>query len=164
MLEIRTARWDDIVRLADLASRTYQDAFGSTFSPEELAKRLRETRSAKYFAGIWERDRLLVAEDGRELVGYAQIGPVTNEVIEKQPSDRELQRLFVQSTHQRRGIGSSLLNAVLEDPRLPAEGKIYLDVWEKNQAAIRLYKRYGFIETSLVIDGDVTMVRANRPF
>jgi len=102
-----------------------------------------------------------VEADG-EIVAYAQIGPVTNKIIESNSGDQELQRLFVRVTHQRRGIGSSLLDAVLSDPQLPPDGKLYLDVWIKNEAAIRLYKRYGFVETSLVIDGDMTMVRPNR--
>jgi diamine N-acetyltransferase len=55
-----------------------------------------------------------------------------------------LRRLYVLSAFQNQGLGSKLLQAALEHPALKNAEHIYLDVWEHNHGAQRLYKRHGF--------------------
>lgn len=54
-----------------------------------------------------------------------------------------LMDLAVDPDHRREGVGSTLLEAVLE--RLPAGAKITLEVRRSNEAAVSLYLRFGFL-------------------
>lgn len=47
-MNIRSATAEDIPALAKLATKTYVDAFGETLGPDELQKRITETRSEAY--------------------------------------------------------------------------------------------------------------------
>ena len=44
----------------------------------------------------------------------------------------------------RRGWGRKLVEAALAHPRLAHADRIYLQVWERNEPAIRLYESVGF--------------------
>ena len=64
--------------------------------------------------------------------------------VQVRPGDQSLERLYVESASQGRGLGRSLLNAAFEHPRLAHASRIYLTVWEVNERAIRLYESFGF--------------------
>jgi diamine N-acetyltransferase len=141
---IRPAAPDDVPALADLAKRTWSDAFGSSVSPEDEAAELETTRSPAYFVHALERDTILVAESEGGLLGYVQFGDVDVPGVEARPGDQELHRVYVETALQGQGLGRELMNAALEHPRLAEAVRIYLTVWEKNERAIRLYERLGF--------------------
>ncbi len=56
----------------------------------------------------------------------------------------ELENIAVLSQFRRRGLGRELLHALLAAARLQAAERIYLEVRESNDAAIRLYQGSGF--------------------
>jgi ribosomal protein S18 acetylase RimI-like enzyme len=77
-------------------------------------------------------------------VGYAQFGDVDIAEAEACPRDGELHRLYVEPSLQGRGIGGALLAAALSHPRLAGAARIFLQVWDRNERAVRLYERVGF--------------------
>ena len=141
---IRTAETGDIPALADLARRTFSDAFGHSISASDLAAHLQTNLSDAYFHAAAKVDVFLVAEIDARLIGYAQFGAVEIPARDHAPGDQELRRLYVQSAFQGRGIGRQLLDAALEHPCLKAAANVFLDVWDENDGALRLYERYGF--------------------
>jgi ribosomal protein S18 acetylase RimI-like enzyme len=162
-MNIREATQNDIKQLADLASKTYSDAFGHVFTQEELAKRLQETRSEKYFYEAVKLDIILIAEEDDQIVGYVEFGHVDLAIKEIRKGDQEFSRLYILASYQRRGIGKGLMDAALEHPRLRNANNIYLGVWEENEVAQRLYKKYGFEATGMMVDSDIIMVRRRLP-
>jgi len=54
--------------------------------------------------------------------------------------------LMVAASHRRRGIGSALLDAAVEWAREAGVRKLELHVFPWNDAAIKLYERYGFVK------------------
>ena len=134
-MNIRVAREEDVPALADLATRTWLDAFGATVSPEDAAAETEDGRSEERFRGALRKLTILVAEDGDALVGYAELG------------DGELHRLYVETALQGQGIGRALLEAVLAHPRLATAPRVVLQVWDQNERAIRLYESVGFRRT-----------------
>jgi ribosomal protein S18 acetylase RimI-like enzyme len=124
--------------LADLALRTWTDAFG------ESTADLEQTRSEAYFAQALREKVVLVAEARGALVGYVQIGDVEIPEVEAQPRDQALQRLYVETDLQGSGIGRALLQAALRHPRLANAARVFLQVWEANERAVRLYESVGF--------------------
>lgn len=139
---IRPAGTKDLAALAAFARRTYADAFGHSFRPEDLAAHLQGNLADGYFHQTLAEDVFLLAESEGRLIGFVQFGPVRIPAAAVGPEDRELRRIYVLAEFQ--GTGRRLMDAALGHPGLQAARDIYLDVWEKNGKARRLYERYGF--------------------
>ena len=131
MIECRPARSSDLPALADLAQRSWLDAFGSSVSEESAAEEA-ASRSETYFASALAESSVLVAELDGVLAGYVQF------------DDAELRRLYVETALHGRGVGRALLAAALAHPRLTRAPRIHLQVWERNERAVRLYEAAGF--------------------
>lgn len=78
--------------------------------------------------------RFIVAEDGGEFVGCAQIKP-------HKDGARELASLAVAPDRQGQGIGTMLVNALLERE----QGELYLMCVKEN---VPYYRRFGFEEVT----------------
>ncbi|CAB1016199.1 N-acetyltransferase [Corynebacterium diphtheriae] len=74
-------------------------------------------------------------------MGYALAGPCSLPHPDVLPEDRELKRLYLLTDHQQSGLGSTLIELVLDwiGPRTA-----WLGVWSQNFGAQRFYHRYGF--------------------
>jgi diamine N-acetyltransferase len=143
-VRIRTVTEADLPALADLARRTWLDAFGDSVDEDEAAAYADASRSEHYFREALRTDTILVAEAKGELVGYVKFGDVTIPEIEAEPGDAGLHRVYVDTALQGRGIGRELVRAALSHPRLRAAPRVYLEVWEENRAAVRLYESFRF--------------------
>jgi ribosomal protein S18 acetylase RimI-like enzyme len=143
---IRPATTSDVAELSALAKRTWADAFAAGIRPEDLAAELEEGRSEAYFADALRGDdrTILVAEEGGVLQGYVQFGDVTIAEVDIQPGDQGLHRVYVETALQGRGIGRLLSEAALQHARFAQAGRIFLQVWDENERAIRLYTSLGF--------------------
>lgn len=167
-MTIRVATKDDIKNISDFSIKTYIDAFGHTFTPEELEKRL-ETRSVEFHEKIFEKDSILLAEEDEKLIGYIQFGDPSfppEEVefdldIEIGKGDQELQRIYVLKEYQGKGIGKKLIDAAMDTERMKNAKQIFLDVWEKNLGAQKLYTTLGFEVVGKWDDGDLIMRKRN---
>jgi diamine N-acetyltransferase len=169
---IRGLETGEIPALAELARRTFSEAFGHSLSASDLAFHLQSNLSDAYFRAAAEADIFLIADIDARPIGYAQFGAVEIPAPGRSSGDQELRRLYVESAFQGRGIGRQLLDAALDHPRLKGAANVFLDVWEENDGARRLYERYGFAvvgaHTFAVASGatstrDLIMVRRQRP-
>lgn len=141
---IRVAEPADVPALSELAQRTWSDAFGDGVSFRDEETELEEGRSEAYFAEALGTTTILLAEEDDALLGYVQFGDVTIPEVDAEPGDRGLQRLYVETALQGRGLGRSLLEAALCHPLLAEAKRVYLQVWERNERAVRLYESLGF--------------------
>jgi diamine N-acetyltransferase len=141
---IRPATSNDVPALSALAKRTWSEAFGSSVSLEQEAAELEETRSEAYYIRALRERTILVAEEDGVLVGYVEFGDVDIPEVDVRLGNQELHRIYVAAEVQGRGLGRRLMNAALEHPRLADASRIYLQVWERNERAMRLYESLGF--------------------
>lgn len=81
-----------------------------------------------------------IAEDVREGENHA-CGFL---VAQSNGPEWELENVAVRPEFRRRGLGRELLSALLAAARLQAAERIFLEVRESNDAAIRLYQANGF--------------------
>lgn len=169
---IRAAEAGDIAALAELARGTFCDAFGHSLDASDLAAHLQNTLSDAYFRAAAAADVFLLAEIDARPIGYAQFGAVEIPAPGRSPGDQELRRLYVEAAFQGRGIGWQLLDAALAHPRLKTAANVFLDVWDQNDGARRLYERYGFtvvgahsfaVASGAASTRDLIMVRHQRP-
>jgi len=143
-LLIRPAQTGDVRALSALAKRTWSAEFGSSLSPDDEVVELEETRSEAYFSNALPEKTILVAEANGALLGYVQFGDVEIPEVDARPGDQGLQRLYVETALQGCGLGRRLMNAALQHPRLAEARRIFLQVWDENERAVRLYESLGF--------------------
>lgn len=143
-MRIRPVTEADLPPLADLARRTWLDAFGDSVSADDAAAEAEDTRSEEYFRAALRTDTILVAEADGQLVGYVKFGEVEIPEVDAEPGDGGLHRVYVETAQHGRGIGRELVHAALSHPRLQAAPRVYLQVWEENRTAAGLYESLGF--------------------
>lgn len=109
--------------------------------------------------GIFSFERCLVATVGNAVVGMANAFPaslIRNEFPVRNPTCRELllkprfelndwasyllNNICVATNHRRRGVGTALLKAVVDDAKLGGYPFLSLHVWADNKIAIAFYR------------------------
>jgi diamine N-acetyltransferase len=143
-VRIRPVTEADLPALADLAKRTWLDAFGDSVSADDAAAEVEATRSEAYFRDALRTDTILVADADGELIGYVKFGDVTIPEVAPEPGDAGVHRVYVETALQGRGVGRELMQAALSHRRLQAARRVYLEVWEENRRAVALYESLGF--------------------
>lgn len=143
-MTIRDLAHTDIPALAELAKRSYTDAFGSSLAISDLAHELEHRRSETYFHKAIVADTILVAEHDGTIAGYVQFGLVGIPEAGATAADRELRRLYIDTRLQGKGTGRKLLQAALEHPVMSQAERIFLHVWDNNPRAMALYESVGF--------------------
>lgn len=123
-VEVRRCERNDLREIQEILKAAPEAA---VWSEAALAKALEE--DASYF---------LVAEQDREIAGFV----VGREIAE----EAEILNLAVKPEYRRRGIGQSLVRALLEVLAGTGVVKVYLEVRESNQGGIAFYRRLGFQE------------------
>lgn len=169
---VRQAEIGDIAAVSKLARKTYSKSFGHSFNASDLAFHLKNNLSDAYFLEAMAGDVILVALVKRRLVGFVQFGAMSIAMPTQSPDEQELRRLYVHADFQSTGIGRRLMQAALNHPRLDAAERIYVDVWERNLGAKRLYERFGFevvgahalkVASGVAGDLDLVMMRPSKP-
>jgi ribosomal protein S18 acetylase RimI-like enzyme len=84
---------------------------------------------------------LVVIEPGGEVVGTAAVRRL-------QPGIGELKRMWVRPAHQGKGLGRPLMDACLAEARALGFQRLRLDSERKLEAAVHLYRAYGFVEVA----------------
>jgi len=85
---------------------------------------------------------VFVAEDDGRIVGRLSIAR------DQHPASRHVADLglMVAMTHRRQGIGTRLLETALDWARQSEVRKLELHVFPHNEAAIKLYEKFGFVK------------------
>ena len=142
-LQLRRAVSADAAALAEIASRTFNDAFGAENNSEDLALYLAEAYGeSQQRAEIEHPDGItLLAELDGKLAAYAQ--------IRRSPAEWgnvELARFYVDRSWHGRGVAQSLMDATLNAARTLGGTTLWLGVWERNPRGIAFYKKTGFTD------------------
>jgi len=145
-IHIRHATVEDAAQLAALGRRTFVDAFGSQNDPAHVQEYV-----AVAFAVARLEDELkdpladfLIAEEGGAAVGYAKIALGVAPSCVTSPDPIELERIYVHQSAIGTGVGSALMSACLEAIETRGGRSAWLGVWERNERAIRFYRKRGF--------------------
>jgi ribosomal protein S18 acetylase RimI-like enzyme len=141
-LRIRQANVNESKKLWQLAQQTYSAAFGYSMSDVDLAAHLAQNLALEKIEQMLAEDIFLVADDAKGLVGFVQLG--AGHFDGSCQDAWELRRLYVLAEFQNSGVGTHLMQAALAHADLMSADCVYLDVWERNLGAQRLYARHGF--------------------
>jgi ribosomal-protein-alanine N-acetyltransferase len=126
--QLRRMRWWDIEPVMRLEHELFaEDAWTDTMFWSELADPSTRT--------------YVVAVDADEVVGYAGLCAYGDTSY--------IQTIGVTGTHQRSGIGTALLRALLDVAETRGAARVDLEVRAGNVAAIQLYERHGFTQLGM---------------
>jgi ribosomal protein S18 acetylase RimI-like enzyme len=144
MVVVRVARWpEDEERIAEVdtsfcTDRVYRvtsDGLGFQLREEKVAPPITKTYVVPTLAGS---DRLFVAEDGTEIVGFAEVE------LASWNRRASITHLYVSPGHRGRGIGAALVEALAERARRGGARCLWLETQNVNYPAIQFYRRLGF--------------------
>lgn len=143
---LRKVKNEDIPELSEFAVRTFYQAYGwyntdenmksyvaKYFSKENLFDEINDTETGFY----------ILTEDGK-LKGYVKSGRQNNLDILNNYPHLEIERIYVDNSDQRNGIGKKMLDFIIQKAKEKNIKYVWLGVWQKNEKAINFYKKNGF--------------------
>jgi ribosomal protein S18 acetylase RimI-like enzyme len=129
--EVRGARSEDARALAELFAEVAAERDGiATEPPVDV-----DARTRQFAASI---DGTIVAVAAGDLIGSLHVDTTRSGVGEL--------GMAVALSWRGRGVGSALLGAAIEKARSEGLHKLALEVFPHNDAAIALYRKFGFVE------------------
>lgn len=132
--------------LAELAARTFTEAFGADNTEADLAAYLSSNFSGSRMARELAdpASRFLLVEVGGQLGGYAKLhwGEAPSSV--RGPRPVELSRIYVTADHLGHGVGPALMQRCIAEGRESGAATMWLGVWERNARAHAFYRKWGF--------------------
>jgi GNAT superfamily N-acetyltransferase len=142
-MHLRRATVADAAALAELAERTFVEAFGGQNNPADLTAYL-----AHAYGEPQQRRELehpdgacVLAEQDGILTGYAQ--------LRRSPAewgDVELARFYVDRPWHGTGLAQNLMAHALQAARDLGGTTLWLGVWEHNPRGIAFYKKCNFTD------------------
>ena len=145
MFVIERARAADVDSIQQVLSETWIDTYGAHLSRSTIEQvttnwhdptllRSQIEKHGNYFA---------VAREYAKIVGLITVTGVTS-------GELYLSRLYVHPEHQRRGVGSALLNAAIA--AYPGATMIRLHVEQQNAKGLSYWRKQQFVESGVTIE------------
>lgn len=147
MPTIRLAEPSDAASLAELAERTFRQAFGGANTIEDInlhcGTNFGESLQAAEIANA--EMITLVCEERGNLIAFAQLrwGKAPACVSAYHPG--EIYRFYVENQWHGKGIAQALMSACFAQMEEHKSEVVWLGVWERNPRAISFYKKFGFM-------------------
>ena len=142
--EVRPARPGD--------ARSFLEAFRSVAAERRFIQTEEVSQTARHYR---KRFRRPVTGEGANLVAVAGGGIIGSISIRRDahPATRHTASIgmFVTSAWRGRGVGTALMHAAMRWARDTGVERIDLSVYQHNQAAIGLYRAFGFVEEGRLI-------------
>ena len=145
---IRNAELRDAAPLAALAERTFRETFEAANTPEDMALHCRD----HYSEALQGQEILdpglttLVCEHEGQLIAFALLRRDPAPPCVRAARPLELQRLYVASAWQGKGLAPELMRRCLALAEAEGADQVWLGVWEHNPRAIAFYRKLGFLQ------------------
>lgn len=151
-VELRDARHADLPLLVELAGVAFYEAYIEFDDADEIREYVEKNFTPDYFAEAIRdaRTRLEVLADSARLHGYLLLRDCAGPAFVGGNRPLELARLYLRGDQKGRGYGRRLIErvfAVAEQGRFDC---IWLQVYDRNVAAMNFYRRFGFEERGLL--------------
>ena len=137
---------EDLDELRALSIRTYYETFAALNTPEDMEE---------YLSRAFDREKLqrelenknsmfffLYSDD--KLAGYLKVNEAQSQTDVNDADSLEIERIYVSSEFQGKSLGRYLMERAIAMAVERRKKYAWLGVWEKNEKAIRFYKRNGF--------------------
>ena len=147
-LLFRQCTLEDAEMLRDFSYKTYFETFAHMNTPEDmqayLDKAFEMEKIRTELSNVNSSFYFLYADE--KLAGYLKLneGPAQTDIHDNE--SLEIERIYVSQDFQGKGLGSYLMEQAIRIANLQNKLYVWLGVWEKNENALRFYKKNGFYE------------------
>ena len=145
-IRISSSSMADVGVLSSTGRRLFVQAYGEISGAEDLAAHVDEYFSEQAVANeIGKKDvQYFLASDGDDVAGFLKIR--RGEIPDAVPASAatEVQQLYVDAVHQRKGIGRLLMDHAITVAKQKSDDGVWLSVWQDADWAISFYEAYGF--------------------
>lgn len=145
-LTFHTCTQDDLGALQALSRRTFEDTFAALNTPENLKSYLDEAFGTERLRSeLTDPDSVFyfLYADGI-LSGYLKLNEAPAQTDLHDDTSLELERIYVAAAAQGKGFGRILMDRAIDEARARGKAFLWLGVWEKNERALRFYRKSGF--------------------
>jgi ribosomal protein S18 acetylase RimI-like enzyme len=148
-MTIREASASDVEAIRDVARASWDADYPEILSRETVEAGVEEWYAVDRIREAVEnpRDRLFVAEEGGDVLGFAH-------AVLTGGDEGHLLRLYVAPDARRRGVGHELLDRVCEDLFDYGVDRVYAMVLSDNEVGNAFYRDLGFEKTG---EGETTI-------
>ncbi|SHF41976.1 spermine/spermidine N-acetyltransferase [Seinonella peptonophila] len=139
---------EDLKTLQDIGYETFKDTFQHLNTPENMEAYLQKAFNLKQL----EKELLNVSSTfffiyvNEELAGYLKVNVDIAQTERIENDALEIERIYIRNKFQGQGLGKYLINRGIEIAKAQNKKLVWLGVWEKNEGAIKFYKKMGFVE------------------
>lgn len=132
---------DDIWIIQSLAERIWEKTYKTIITADQISYMMEMMYSTSSLEKQMneEGQYYLLAKDGDEYIGY-----LSYEMNYDEEPFIKIQKIYVLSSAQGKGIGTLLIDEVLKTAKANKADRIKLNVNRDNNRAINFYKRNGF--------------------
>ena len=145
---LRKCKTEDFETLRELSIRTYYETFAHLNTAEDMAAYLEDAfnveRLMKEFNDPNSSFYFLYSDEC--LAGYFKLNEAPSQTDINDAESLEIERIYVSSEFQGAGLGRYLMEQAITIANERNKKYAWLGVWEKNEKAIRFYKKNGFYE------------------
>jgi len=140
---------ENVQVLQEISIETFNDTFSNQNSPDNMKVYMDRAFTMKQLESELANrsSQFYFISFDKEVAGYLKVN-VDDAQSETMGDDfLEIERIYIRSKFQKKGLGKYLIDQAVEIARERNKNNIWLGVWEKNENAIRFYKKLGFVQT-----------------
>lgn len=139
---VRPARPDDVPEIARIQVTTWRTAYAPILPADALTALTAELAEARWNEALTAppspQHRVLVAEEGSQLVGFVAVEPA------EEPDTAAIATMLVEPRWGRRGHGSRMLAATVQQARQDGTGQLISWVIERDAASTAFLRSAGW--------------------
>ena len=147
-IALRKCKTEDFETLRELSIRTYYETFAHLNTPEDMSAYLEDAFNVERLTQEFNDPNsffyFLYADEN--LTGYLKLNEAPSQTDINDAESLEIERIYVSSEFQDTGLGRYLMEQAIKIANERNKKYAWLGVWEKNEKAIRFYKKNGFYE------------------
>lgn len=142
---IQKAKNNLLPDLLAFARASFIATYAHRNSPENMAHYLDENFTGEAFREEFDHpdSEFFIALLKDEIIGYFKVNFGAAQTEPDHPNSCEVERIYVSTAYQGKGIGRLLFDAVVKYARTRKSNYLWLGVWEHNTEAIAFYKKMG---------------------
>ena len=145
-ITLRTCTPDDFEMLRALSIKTFYETFAPMNEPEDMEEYLKTSFAEDRLRaemGDGNSEFFFLYADER-LAGYLKLNEAPSQTDINDADSLEIERIYVSREFQGAGLGRYLMKHAIDTAVERGKKYVWLGVWEKNEKALRFYRKNGF--------------------
>lgn len=145
-IEFRKVEESELIDLHNIVVETFTASFAHLNDPDDfntyVAQKLTEAHLHKELSNPDTLFYFLIVDGS--IAGYLKLNRLAAQSEQYLPSALEIERIYLTKQNQGRGLGKLMIDKAMKTAEEENCTNVWLGVWQKNEDAIRFYKREGF--------------------